>query len=134
MFGNVMVVIKVIIERGIVMRIKVLKANCDSYWYANHIGEEFDVEKDNIIYSIIDNSQISDCDNPESIYFLDENDCEVINEEDNTIENIKIKNKLYICGSYEEKNKIVDCAETLFLQYLVKKFNDNLWHVEVMFE
>lgn len=32
------------------MKVKIIKASEDSFWYANHIGEEFEVEKKNSRY------------------------------------------------------------------------------------
>lgn len=39
------------------MRITILKAKTPSLWYANKIGEEFDVEESSInLYALVDNS------------------------------------------------------------------------------
>lgn len=40
--------------------------------------------------------------------------------------------KLYICSSKDELNKVVESAENLMLQYTVKKYNERLWHVSVL--
>ena len=42
------------------------------------------------------------------------------------------RQKLFICESKLELNKIVESAENLLLQYTVKKYHEKLWHVSVV--
>jgi hypothetical protein len=119
------------------MRVKIVKANSDTYWYANAIGEEFEVDNtlNSDSFDVIDNEKAIKFDKTNdghaSGYCISKDDCEVI--EEDIIEKIHTKSKLFICASNEEKNKIIESAENLLLQYSVKKYNDKLWHVEIMF-
>jgi len=44
----------------------------------------------------------------------------------------EIRQKLFICDSKIELNKIVESAENLLLQYTVTKYHEKLWHVSVV--
>jgi len=47
---------------------------------------------------------------------------------------VSARQKLFICESKDKLNIIVESAENLLLQYTVKKYNDNLWHVTVVLD
>jgi hypothetical protein len=66
------------------MRVKIIKASENDCWYSEHIGEEFDVEKRDEEYIIIDYK-----DTIGTVYIIDKDDCEVIEEENKYIKLLK---------------------------------------------
>lgn len=58
------------------MRVKIIKASEDIYWYSKHIGEKFEVEdgNDEDAYLVIDNNTGIDS-------YIQKDDCEIIEEE-----------------------------------------------------
>lgn len=68
------------------MKIRIVKAN---HWYLNYIGKEFDVEERDEGYVVSDNKQIDGNEHLGTVYFIDKDDCEVIEEENKYIKLLK---------------------------------------------
>jgi hypothetical protein len=60
------------------MRIKIIKASEDIYWYNKHIGREFDVNDESDEYIVLDNRQVNGNEDEGIFYTIDKNDCEVL--------------------------------------------------------
>jgi hypothetical protein len=106
------------------MRVKVIKASEDVYWYAKHIGEEFEVEDgiDGDAYLVIDSNIGVD-------YYIGKNDCEVINKEN------KIMTKYEtMCDTYKHKqtvNKFINLIIMELMDRAVNHDNSKLENFEV---
>ena len=83
------------------MKVKIIKANDNDCWYSEHIGEEFDVEERDEEYIIIDYK-----DTIGTVYIIDKDDCEVIEEENKS----SFIEKIYIHRQKEDNWDIVNKA------------------------
>ena len=71
------------------MKVKIIKATYDDYWYSEHIGEEFNVEESNTVDYII-----ADIDSEHNHNYILREDCEIVKEKE-IIEVKENKNNLY---------------------------------------
>jgi hypothetical protein len=91
------------------MKVKIIKADYDSFWYSKHIGREFDVEEVTNDFKVLDNKQVNGLEEEATYYFINKDDCEVVEGE---IKKSFIE-KVYIHRQKEDNWDIVDRAVEL---------------------
>lgn len=104
------------------MKVRVIKADCDIYWYAKHIGEEFEVDKvyDNEYKIITDDEYVA--------VYIYKDDCEIVEEK-----NIMTKHET-MCDTYKHKqtvNKFINLVIMELMDRAVNHDNSKLGDFEV---
>jgi hypothetical protein len=107
------------------MRVKIVRAKYDTFWYAEHIGESFEVEEevDGDSYKVID-------DEVGIVSFINKEDCEIIKEDMSEF----VKPPLGVMPKYiYEEKRIQDICRALYEYSLYDAKNINTeWIVELL--